>query len=208
MPDPTPADFEEIRGRTEALWAGASIDPGIHGFQFQAATRWNAGLAPDEIDAYEHALGVRFPAAFRCMLGVMNGTDLPTINVYGFNGEPARERPGVYAYPRDLALVRSMIADMEPGRAEIAKALMEQGFYLDQSARLVPVYAHRFLLCGADAWDGPVLSISGTDAIVYGRNLIEYLQTEFYPRRLPREIGWRELRTDPPDPPPTSAGGI
>ncbi len=113
------------------------------------------------------------------MLGVMNGTDLPTINVYGSSGEPARERPGVYAYPRDLALVESMMAEVEPDRAGIAEVLLEQGFQLKPDAALVPVYSHRSLVCGADLMDGPVLSIVGTDAIVYAGSLIEYLQTEF-----------------------------
>lgn len=196
MRNPSPAEFKEIRQRTEALWAGASINPGIHGFQIQPGMRWNTGLTVDEIDGYERALGVRFPESFRCMLSVMNGTDLPTINLYGSSGEPACERPGVYAYPRDLVLVRSMMERVEADRAGIAQALMEQGFYLDLSAGLVPVYSHRFLVCGVDASDGPVLSIAGTDAIVYGGTLIEYLQAEFYPHDSLREIGWREFGAD------------
>lgn len=107
---PTAADFEEIKRRTEAVWAGVSPSPGIYGFQIQPGTRWNPGLRPDEIDAYERALGVRFPASFRCMLSVMNGTDLPAINVYGSSGHPVAHAPAVYAYPRDLARVRELIA--------------------------------------------------------------------------------------------------
>lgn len=175
---PSVADFEEIKRRTEALWAGASIQPGIFGFQLQPGTRWNPGLVRDEIDAYERALGVRFPASFRCMLSVMNGTSRPTINVYGSRGHPSREGVGVYAYPRDLAIVREQMGYVAEDRAGITEALAEQGFHLEAEAGLVPVYSHRFLVCGGDLLDGPVLSIMDTDAIVYGRNLVEYLYAD------------------------------
>jgi hypothetical protein len=177
---PSAAEFEEIKRRTEAIWAGASIHPGIAGFQIQPGTRWNPGLARDEIDTYERALGVRFPASFRCMLVVMNGTDLPTINVYGSRGHPAREGVGVYAYPRDLALVRERVAWVAEDRGGITEVLAEQGFRLEPDTALVPVYAHRYLVCGPDPLDGPVLSIMDADAIAYGRTLVEYLHSEFF----------------------------
>ena len=176
----TAVEFEEIKRRTEAVWAGVSLSPGIHGFQIQPGMRWNPGLRPGEIDAYERALGVRFPASFRCMLSVMNGTDLPTINLYGSSGYPVRHGVGVYAYPGDLEGVRERMADVREDRAGIAEVLLEQGFYLQPEAGLVPVYSHRFLVCGADPRDGPVLSIMDTDAIVYGRTLVEYLHAEFF----------------------------
>lgn len=185
---PSVAEFEEIRRRTEALWADAAISPGIYGYQIQPGTRWNPGLSAAEIEAYERTLGVSFPVSFRCMLSVMNGTDLPTINVYGSSGHPPSERPGVHAYPRDLALVQSMIADLREDRAEIADVLREQGFHLAPDASLVPVNSHRFLVCGSDPDEGAVLSIMGTDAIVYVRGLAEYLCTEFYTAAMLEEV--------------------
>lgn len=177
---PSVAEFEEVKCRTEAIWADAFIHPGISGFQIQPGTRWNPGLARDEIEACERALGVRFPASFRCMLSVMNGTDLPTVNLYGSRGHPVREGVGVYAYPRDLALVRQRMAWVAEDRAGITQVLAEQGFRLEPDVALVPVYAHRYLVCGPDPLDGPVLSIMDTDAIVYGRTLMEYLRSEFF----------------------------
>lgn len=193
---PCVAEFEEIRRRTEANWADAVVSPGISGFQFQPGTRWNPGLSSDEIDAYERALGVRFPASFRCMLGVMNGTDRPTINVYASTGHPVRQGPGVYAWPRDLATVREMMRYVREDRAGIAQVLAQQGFRLAPDAELVRVFSHRYLVCGPDAQDGPVLSIVGTDAIVYGRTLAEYLQAEFYDDDQLRDSGWGEMPAD------------
>lgn len=56
--------------------------------------------------------------------------------------------------------------------------LAEQGFDLAPDAALVPIHSHRYLVCGPDPLDGPVLSIVDTDAIVYGRDLLEYLYTD------------------------------
>jgi hypothetical protein len=186
---PTAGDFEDIKRRTEAVWADAPIDPTIHGFQIQPGTRWNPGLSPDQIGAYERALGVRFSASFRCMLSVMNGTDLPAINVYGSSGHPVHEGPGVYSYPRDLAFVKAMIAHVQPDRTRIEEVLAEQGFRLTSGDGLVPIYSHRFLVCGADSLDGAVLSIWGTDAIVYGRTLVEYLYADLFEADQLRAMG-------------------
>jgi hypothetical protein len=114
------------------------------------------------------------------MLSVMNGTDLPAINVYGSSGHAVCEGVAVYAYPRDLGVVREWMGYAREDRDGIAEVLLDQGFHLEPEAGLVPVYSHRFLVCAADALDGAVLSIVGTDAIVYGRTLVEYLHSEFF----------------------------
>lgn len=170
--------FVRLKQQTEAGWANKKLDRGIYGFQFQPGTRWNPGLSADEIRAYERALDVRFPESLRCMLSVKNGTDTPTLNIYGSSGMPPCEGAGVYAYPRDLALVREYVDVVRPDRAEVAEVLEEQEFTLPPDAGLVPLYGHRYLVCGADPLDGPVLSIYGTDAIVYGADLLTYMQFE------------------------------
>jgi hypothetical protein len=165
------ADFERIRRETEALCAVSSLNPHIYGYQLQPGTRWNPGLSADEIDAYERALGVRFPASLRCMLSVMNGTDRPALNIYGSSGLQTEESAGVYAFPRDLGDVRERIAWVEEERAGITDVLADQGFELRGVDGLVPIYAHRYLLCRAGD--------EGTDAIIYGTGLLNYLRVEF-----------------------------
>lgn len=173
------ADFERIKRETEALWAVSTLNPHIYGYQLQPGTRWNPGLATDEIDAYERALGVRFPASLRCMLSVMNGTDRPALNIYGSSGLRTEESAGVYAFPRDLGDVRERIVWVEEERAEIVEVLADQRFELRADDGLVPIYSHRYLLCRAGEEDGPVLSIHGADAIPYGPDLVSYLRAEF-----------------------------
>jgi hypothetical protein len=177
------AEFVRLKEETEALWAATDPDLAVYGYEIQRGTRWNPGLREEEIDAYERALGVRFPARFRCMLAVMNGTDLPTVNVYGSSGYPRSEWVGVYAYPRDLDIVRDQVDVVRQDHAEVARALADEEFRLDADMGLVPVYGHRYLVCGADPLDGPVLSIYGTDAIVYCPDLLSYLRAELLEHR-------------------------
>lgn len=171
--------FEIFKRKTEEKWARLELNPSIHGFQIQPGTRWNPGLTSAQIFEYEQGLGCRFPEDFKGMLSVINGTNLSALNIYGNSGEPHRTSPGVYSYPKDLAVVEEYISEVRKDRDEIIAVLMDQGFKLDKEAVLVPVYSHRFIVCGKDSGKSPVLSVVGTDAIVYGDNLREYLEKEF-----------------------------
>jgi hypothetical protein len=111
----------------------------------------------------------------------MNGTDLPTLNVYASCGEQPRESVGVYSYPTDLGIVKLRMEDARESRDEITTDLREQGFDLPPEADLVPIYLHRYVVCTSDLNRSVVLSIvvHSADAIVYGNSLQEYLEREF-----------------------------
>ena len=176
------SDFlTEFKRATEAEWSEKSINPTLYGFQFQRGTRWNPGLSDEMIREYEGVLGVRFPHDFKAFLRKMNGTDLPTLNVYGSCGEPHREWVGVYSYPRDIETVKEQIEHIRTSRSEIAADLAEQGFGLPSEASLVPVFDSRYVVCTSDLNNSVVLSIvvHDVDAIVYGNSLKEYLENEF-----------------------------
>jgi hypothetical protein len=177
------SDFlAEFRQATEAEWHMKSINSKIYGFQFQRGTRWNPGLSGEGIADYERTLSVRFPNDFRAFLREMNGTDLPTLNVYAFCGEPHRESVGVYSYPRDIEIVKQRIEHLTSSRADIASDLAEQGFNLQPEANLVPVFAHRYVVCSSNFDSSVILSIvvHDTDAVVYANSLREYLEKEFF----------------------------
>jgi len=133
------------------------------------------------IAEYEGVLRVRFPHDFKAFLREMNGTDLATLNVYGYCGEPHREGVGVYSYPRDIELVKQRIEDIRKNRVEIAVDLAEQDFELPAEASLVPIFGHRYVVCASNRVSSVVLSIvvNDTDAIVYAGSLKEYLEKEF-----------------------------
>jgi hypothetical protein len=169
----------EFKRATEAKWTKCSINPTLYGFQFQSGTRWNPGLSEEEIEQYESTLSVQFPHDFKAFLRAMNGTDLPTLNVYGYCGEPTRESVGAYSYPRDLELVQRLMNDVRD-RQTLTTTMAEEGFNLPLSANLVPIYGHRYIVCTSDPDSSAVLSIDGNDdAIVYGTSLRAYLEREF-----------------------------
>ena len=110
----------------------------------------------------------------------MNGTDIPTLNVYGNSGYPPRQSVGVYSYPRDMGIVEQQIENVRECRVELGKTLSDQGFVLPAEASLVPIYGSRYLVCTSDPNSSVVLSIEdGADAIVYGDSLKGYLEREF-----------------------------
>jgi len=111
----------------------------------------------------------------------MNGTDLPTVNIYASCGAPLREAVGVYSYPRDLDTVTDAMAVVQEHRRGVTSDLASQGFHLGDDANLVPIYAHRYVVCTADLTSSVVLSVvvDHVDAIVYGNSLQEYLIKEF-----------------------------
>ena len=171
----------EFKKTTELNWSQQSINPAVYGFQFQRGTRWNPGLSNAEIAEYENVLGVQFPLDFRAFLEVMNGTDIPTLNVYGYCGESHRTAVGVYSYPRDLKLLEQRMEDVRESRNEIAADLREQGFALSAQAGLAPIFGNRYVVCTSNPNCSVVLSIvvHDVDAIVYGNSLQEYLEREF-----------------------------
>jgi len=173
--------LKAFKQATEANWRVKSIDPAMYGFQFQQGTRWRPGLSNEGIEEFETSLGVLFPVDFKAFLREMNGTDLPTLNVYGSCGEPHRYSVGVYSYPRDAEAVKQRIKDIDTSRTEIASDLAAQGFELLPEANLVPVFAHRYIVCSSNLDSSVVLSIiaHATDAIVYANSLREYLEKEF-----------------------------
>ncbi|MFZ0419057.1 MAG: hypothetical protein WAM04_13245 [Candidatus Sulfotelmatobacter sp.] len=137
-------------------------------------------MSGKEIGEVEHALALAFPHDFRTFLQGMNGTDKPTMNVYGHCGEPQRESVGVYSYPRDLEIVNKLIEDTDKERVKLITTLAEQGFDLPRETRLLPIYGHRYLACTANLESSVVLSIAqNDDAVVYGNSLKEYLEREF-----------------------------
>jgi hypothetical protein len=176
-----------FKAATETKWSRSSINPGIYGFQFLPGTRWNPGLSEAAVREYEEVLDARFPNDFRALLRFANGTDRETLNVYGSSGEPSSRWVGVYSYPRDIEIVREQIEYVSPHLDEICAHLAMQGCSILPGSRLVPIYAHRFVVCGSDPESSVVLSIviNGApdspipDAIVYGRSLESYLRSEF-----------------------------
>ncbi|CAN5478022.1 hypothetical protein BH10ACT9_BH10ACT9_14480 [soil metagenome] len=75
--------------------------------------------------------------------------------------------------------------------ARMKDALRSANYHLTRAPRLVPVYSHRYLPAGRGSFGHPVLSVVQTDVLVYGANLVDYLDREFGP------AGYRETAARP-----------
>ena len=72
---------------------------------------------------------------------------------------------------------------------------------LKGAAVLIPLYAHRYMVCLPDTDDAPALSVYGGDIIYYGADLKNWLQIEFcglsqqtvFESELPEIPVWQEL---------------
>lgn len=169
------ADF---KARTEASWRLHELDPEIHGFQIQRGTRWNPGLSEDQIKRYEHDLGFAFPPALRLFLAHLNGTDIPTLNVYGHSGEPHRTRPGIYAWPRDLATVKESLRWVREDWKDYESVLASVGLG-GKKADLFPFFHDNCIVCGPDFPEMPVITIDQHYAVLYDGGFGDYLERRF-----------------------------
>ena len=168
-PEDTDKFFLWLKKESEKFWKTVSIDDSIFGFQIQKGTRWIRGLSEKEISDYEKSLGFPFPEAYKKYLRCMNGTDKETINVYGRSGEPYRYGPGFYSYPRDLDIIKTRIECNYRDFGTIAEKAEQEDI-----PHLIPIVSHRFLVadrCKAN----PVISIQGTDSILYSDSLESFL---------------------------------
>jgi hypothetical protein len=171
--------FQNFKSASEERWRTSSIKQHLWGFQFQIGTRWNPGLSDEEIAHYEAAVDASFPPDFRRFLSQMNGTDTPTLDIRGASGEPHRLGLGFYSFPADLERIRQIIDEVESDRIQLNTTLRDEGFEHSGEARLVPIFAHRSIVCDPASEESVVLSIySATEAIVYGNSLQEYLERE------------------------------
>src|SRR5215510_13282853 len=179
-PEQLTDDFlDNFKLSTEAKWHTQPINPDLYGFQFQTGTRWNPGLSEPAILEYQDLLGLRFPYDFLAFLRKMNGTDLPTVNVYG-SSRPAAHSVGIFSYPRDLDIIRQRMQEIHRNRKDIAMNLADQGFDLVPEAGVMPIFSHRYVVCSPDLKSSVVLSVvvDDVDAIVYANSLRQYLEKE------------------------------
>jgi hypothetical protein len=173
--------YTRFKQASEEKWKSVCLQPNIWGFQIQAGTRWNPGLSEEECVQYEVEVGFRFPSEVREFLQQMNGTNLLALDIRGSSGEEHRSGPAFYSFPRDLLLVTNRIGSAWTNPTQLRHTLSEEGFQLGEQAKLLPIYAHRYVVCSSEMESCPVLSIwDSTDAIVYGQSLPEYLEREVF----------------------------
>ena len=178
--------WEELKRSTERAWEHAKVNSNSWGYQIVAGTRWNPRLSGDEIAQLQHRFGFAFPSDYIQMLRTFNGFDRDCIDVQGGEG-PSRHRRSFYKYPDDLLSQTRLLEDLETHRKVVNAVLEEEGFDSADVVGFVPIYGHRALVAFTDPTLSPVLSVVGSDVIIYGHNLQSYFRHEFDKELRPTE---------------------
>lgn len=173
IPENSDEFFPWLKENSEKLWEDAEIKKGIFGFQIQKGTKWLAGLSESEIDKYESELGFAFPEVYKNYLRNINGTDKPAINVYGYS-ETVAYAPAFYSFPRDLDIVKDRIRWIYE-EFKVNEKIVSR----DRIPHIIPIVGHRFLIA-ENCQNNPILSMQGTDSILYAPTLESFLVADIF----------------------------
>ena len=144
------------------------------GFQIQKDTMWNDGLTVSDIEDLENHFGFKFPNDYFEMLQSFNGFKTLQISIDPDGKNPDEFDRRCYQYPIDLEKTNWLISEVNENIKYAKECLSESGFDSSQIEGFIPLYEHRALVVLKDKTKSPVISIWGSDIIVYGKSLIEY----------------------------------
>lgn len=192
-----------VKERTEAFW---SIDPETSTEDFVCenwlyGAKW-VGLSDDEIDTVEEKHGIKFTPEHREFLKILHTVDRKEPIEYTEPFEEDAEEliryiPYFYNWLQDEELIReqfnwpltSIMQDVMGANKvwlkswgeytdDEQKATTIVTGWLDKAPKLLPLTSHRFLVSDTSLDYRPVLSVWGSDVVVYGWNLRSYLLNE------------------------------
>ncbi len=195
------AFLEGLRVATEAAWRDHVPRDfqatRVGGLDWRPGTRWRGGMADAEIAAAEDQFGLSFPPDYRLFLATLHTPDPPMVGAF---------YQGSTLVPSEGRRFPDWTGNPEPIRKSLAWPLVglawsiEHGWPwpsawgarprtgIEREARIrdliivgpqmVPVFGHRYLAGPPDRDGNPVLSIYGSDVIVYAPNLASYLAME------------------------------
>ena len=100
-----------FKDQSEKHFAELELDKDAYGLQHQKGTRWRPGLTEQELLDFQQEVGFEFPAELLAFYRVMNGTDLPGVNIYGEEGLPYDYAPIYFSYPEHLPQIKQAIEE-------------------------------------------------------------------------------------------------
>jgi hypothetical protein len=203
MPENYTDFFYWVKERTEALWQGkpgCTIDDFEYGKWIYGA-KW-IGMKEEDIDAVEEKYAVKFTSEHREFLKILHTIDRKEPIEYTTSFEKDAE-----TIIKQVSLFHNWLEDDEeikyrmnwpyrtilddilggskvwlkswgkrPASDEGKEAIFSE--WLKNAPRLIPLTSHRFLVGDPELKDRPVLSVWGSDIIVYGWDLRLYLLNE------------------------------
>lgn len=189
-----------VKERTETFWTNVSDlineledDTWFHG------AKW-IGMEESQIDEIESKYIVKFTPEHRAFLRILHTIDRkkPLTEDHVFetpDGVLITEQSFFYNWFTDDSEIRMMLdwpyrtilQDVpnrtwlnswgeKPQSSQERERIFEQWY--QQAPKLLPLYAHRFLISEPQDGGNPVLSVWGSDTIVYGWDLRSYLLDE------------------------------
>lgn len=178
-----------FRQRTEAAWAG--------GYPRQ---RWLPGLSDEEIAGIECTWAIRFPPDYRLFLRLLHavGEEMSAGSRSRKRLVPVRKSKIVYNWLLDAKDLRAAFSwpfeglgfglendDLfwlpewgeRPSSVDARRERLREA--ISSAPKLIPITGHRYLLAEPLRAGNSVLSIYGSDIVIYGADLRRYLLIEF-----------------------------
>lgn len=200
IPEDYTAFFHWVKERTELFW---SIDPKTSKNEFVCdewiyGAKW-IGLTDEQIDAVEKKYAITFMPEHRAFLRILHTIDRKEPIEYTETFEEDAEvlieyEPFFYNWLEDDKAIldkldwpfRTVFGDViganqvwleswgeRPDDEESVRKIFTDWF--SKAPKLIPLTSHRFLISDAQLEQRPVLSMWGSDIIVYGWNLRGHL---------------------------------
>ena len=172
--------IRQIKYKAEKKFKNIRLYNNIYGFQIQPNTKFTKGISRKEIDKLETLFGFNFPWEYREMLLVFSNLDTPTISISPEDNSVIKysKESFFYNYPEDYDKSRWLIDEIEEFKTDAETTLTEAGFDVSKIVGFIPMHNHRAVVVFKDKYLSPVVSVHGSDIIVFGSNLKEYLRYE------------------------------
>lgn len=138
-----------FKDHSERHFATLEVDKKAYGLQHQKGTTWRPGLTEDELLAFQREVGFDFPAELCAFYRVMNGTDLPGVNIYGEEGLPYTYAPIYFSYPEHLPQIQQAIQELLVIKSLTINRMLEEGIPF-----IFPINAFYFII--VDSQTNPV----------------------------------------------------
>jgi hypothetical protein len=186
-----------VKERTESYWSSQASLPENYPKcdQWIRGAKW-IGLKEEDIDHVERTYSISFTPEHREFLKILHTIDRKEEIEYEGPDETVK-RPFFYNWLEDEAEIRrylewpyeTIIEDVlggndvwlkswgtRPSSESELKRVVSR--WVREAPRLIPLTGHRFLVSDHKLKDRPVLSVWGSDIIVYGWDLRHYLLAE------------------------------
>lgn len=199
-----PEDYIEflywVKEQTEAYWSELDCEEWIHG------AKW-LGLEESAIDDIEQEFGVKFTWHHKQFLKILHTIDRKEVRIVDADGWTVetpdensirKEYPFFYNWNTDKEEIQKYLkwpyetiledvlgtngvwlkswGSTRPSSDEAKEKMFAQWF--EKAPPLIPINSHRFVVSQDLTTDNPVLSVYGSDTIVYGWHMKHYLLQE------------------------------